>query len=276
MSIILEGNIEEIKAWGRQQADDEVSCREVLVGRSPLKARIFATVALRVVHRAVDQLIPRLSDSHSTGADRFYLIKHLHDAVSTTPVSPWAFLADDARAAVALEIAQRCRSTPWLFRLSSSRPLPPLEVLSERERQEDPGELPSSSRHVLAFLEGLVLEDLASEPLHDEYLSKLRRLQSGFGLTTEELKMLLGVSRTSIQKWLAGGGISRDVQARIDANLTLLAHLESYLRPGLLPSVVRQSGRGLKGKTPLDLILKGRGEAVVDYFERLTNYGATA
>jgi len=149
--------------------------------------------------------------------------------------------------------------------------------LGSRRREETPREnLSTFSRHVLTFLEGIVLEDLATEPLHDEYIAKLQRLQNGLGLTTEDLRILLGVSRTSVQKWLAGGGISPEVRARIDANLVLLVRLESYVRPGLLLSVVRRPGKGLRGKTPLALILKGKGAAVIDYFECLTNYGATA
>ncbi len=276
VEVLLEGNVEDIKAWGLGQADDEVSCREVLMGRSPLKARTFANVALKVVHGAVSQLLTVVEGQH-----RAYLIHHLHEAVTAAPVSPWVLVIDDARGAVALEIAQRCRSIPWLFR----RDLTALPQLSVRARLEDAAgmggggqsEKPlTPSGAVLAFLEGAVLEDLATERLHDEYVAKLQRLRRGFGLSIEELRTLLSVSRTSIHKWLAGGGISPESRARIDENLAWVTQMESYWRPGLLPSIVRRHGLGLKGRTPLELILKGKSEDVIRYFDELTDYGATA
>ncbi len=273
MSILLRGDVDQIQGWGLRQADDEVSCREVLTGTSTRKARTYIAVALKVVHQAYAEIIAEISGSP---AERIYLAKHLHDAVSSAPVSLWTALADDTRAVVALEIAQRCRNMPFLNRLQDAPGLPIVEVMSRWEAEQSEKQLPAPSKRLMAFLEGAVLEDLATEPLHDEYVSKLHLLQAGFGLNIEELRTLLHVSRTSIQKWLAGGGISRDVQARIDEHLGQLARMESYWRPGLLPSIVRRPGRGLKGKTPLGLILKGKSDAVIEYFDALTDYGATA
>ncbi len=273
MSVLLEGNAEQVQDWGLRQAAELVSCRDVMKGTSPHKARVFASIALEVVHRAVAEIT---SVCRPSDVERVYLIKHLHDAVTATAVSPWIVLADDARAAVALEIAQRCRTTVFLCAPRHVPQLPIVEAMKRFAAEQSQQHVQQASPRLVAFLEGVVLEDLATEPLHDEYLTKLQRLQSGFGLNTQELTALLHVSRTSIQKWLAGGGISRDVQARIDEQLAYLARMESHWRPGLLPSIVRRHGRGLKGKTPLELILKGKSDAVIDYFDALSDYSATA
>jgi transcriptional regulator with XRE-family HTH domain len=273
VTALLDGTPEEVQAWGRRQAADRVSCREVLAGRSPRKARAFVSAALKVVHRAVEEVT---AAAHPPAAERAYLIKHLHDAVVATAVSPWAMVADDARAAVALEIAQRCRSTPFLHR-GREGPGGLAGAALRRLAAAQAGEgWPAASPRLVAFLEGAVLEDLAGEPLHDEYLTKLQRLQHGLGLNTQELARLLRVSRTSIQKWIAGGGLSRDVQARIDEHLAYLARMESHWRPGLLPSILRRRARGLRGRTPLQLILAGQSDEVVEYFDALSDDSATA
>jgi hypothetical protein len=273
MNILLEGNVDEVQDWGLRQAEDRVSCRDVITGRSPHKARAFVSVALKVVHRAVEEITAAMELSD---AERAYLTKHLHDAVAATAISPWMVFADDARATIALEIAQRCRTTPFLNGRRDAPQLPVLDAMRRLAAAQSKNQWPKASPRLVAFLEGAVLEDLASEPLYDEYLTKLQRLQSGFGLNTQELSTLLHVSRTSIQKWLAGGGISRAVQARIDEQLAHLARMESHWRPGLLPSIVRRHGRGLRGKTPLQLILTGKSDAVTEYFDALSDYGATA
>jgi hypothetical protein len=272
---LLDGTIDEVQEWGRRQAEDRVSCRDIITGRSPSKARQFVVVALTLVHRAVEELPAVVNPS---GAQRVYLNKHLHDAVSATVASPWMLVTDDARAAVALELAQRCRTLPLLSGSGGgSWPVLALpDALRGAEATGPADRWPTASPRLVAFIEGAVLEDLAGEPSHDEYLTKLQRLQHGFGLNIQELTRLLHVSRTSVQKWLAGGGISRDVQARIDEQLAYLARMESHWRPGLLPSIVRRRGRGLGGRTPLQLILAGQNDKVLEYFDALSDYGATA
>jgi hypothetical protein len=272
---LLDGTIDEVQEWGRRQAEAQISCRDVITGRSPSKARQFVAVALTLVHRAMEELT---AEVRAPDAERAYLNKHLHEAVSATVMSPWMVVADDARAAVALELAQRCRSIP-LLNGGGGGPWSALPLPDALRRSEAAGSVegwPTASPRLVAFIEGAVLEDLTGEPGHDEYLTKLQRLQHGFGLNIQELTRLLHVSRTSVQKWLAGGGISRDVQARIDEQLNYLARMESHWRPGLLPSIVRRRGRGLRGRTPLQLILAGKSDEVLEYFDSLSDYGATA
>ena len=268
MDVLLEGDLDAVREWGRRQVAEAVSCQEVLAGASPAKARAFAEAALEVVHSAVRAVTATRAILPLQSA---YLTRFLHEAVTAAVVSPWAIVDDDCRGAVALEIAQRCRTTPFLR--GAARPLTLPARIPTMLRDHPPTHL---LPHLLTFLEGVVLEDLATEPLQDEYLSKVKRLQTGFGLTTEELAELLRVSRTAIHKWTQGRGISRDAQARIDEWLGVLARMESYWRPGRLPSILRRHGRRLRGNTPLALILQGKADRVLEYFDALTDYGATA
>lgn len=273
MTVLLDGTPEAVQAWGMRQARDRVSCREVAAGRSPRKARAFVSVALQVVHRALREVTAAVEPPE---AERAYLIKHLHEAVAATVVSPWSAVADDARAAVALELARRCRSIPCLNHRREARDRLVHEMIRRvAADRSTKGWAPASPR-LVAFLDGAVLEDLAGDPLHDEYLTKVQRLQTGFGLNTQELAKLLGVSRTSIQKWISGGGVSRDVQARIDEHLANLTRMENHWRPGLLPSIMRRRGRRLQGRTPLQLMLAGKSDQIIEYFDALSDYGATA
>lgn len=264
---LLQGDLNAVREWGRAQAPEGVSCREVLAGTSPARTRAFARTALDVVHGAIRIVT---TTQPVSAVESAYLTKHLHDAVTATVVSPWAMVDDDCRGAVALEVAQRCRTSPLLRGALAPLTLPPRPAA----RTDEPG--PRGLPHLLTFLEGVVLEDLAEEPLQNEYLSKVERLQSGFGLTTEELRTLLGVSRAAIHKWAEGHGISRNVRARIDGQLGTLVRMESYWRPGRLPSIMRRQARGLKRHTPLALLLQGRSDRVLQYFEALTDYSGTA
>jgi len=267
-NVLFHGDLDAVREWGKAQATRGVSCHEVLAGTSPVKARAFAQAALQVVHSALRVVTATRPVSALESA---YLTKHLHDAVAVSVVSPWTSVDDDCRGAVALEVAQRCRTAPFLRGALSPLKLP-ASTVQMRGGQSRPTALP----HLLAFLEGVVLEDLATDPLQDEYLSKVKRLQAGFGLTTEELRKLLGVSRAAIHKWMEGHGISREVKARIDEWLEILVRMESYWRPGRLPSIMRRRARGLKGQTALSLLLRGQAGRVLTYFEALTDYSGTA
>ncbi|GEM_PF-5415662 len=266
MNVVLEGDPDALRAWGRAQAPGAVSCHEVLAAGSPAKARAFAEAALAVVHRA---LMLVATPAAVNPLESAYLTKHLHDAVPATIVSPWTELDDDCRGAVALEVAQRCRTVTFFRDVARPMAAPPRTTVTSADALR-------RYYHLVAFLEGIVLEDLANEPLQDEYLNKVRRLRSGLGLTTEDLAKLLRITRAAIHKWTQGKGVSLELRARIDEWLAVLTRLESYWRPGLLPSILRRHGRGLGGKRPLDVMLHGGVDRVLEYFDALTDYGATA
>ncbi len=268
MSILLEGDVEAVREWGRQQVARGVLCHEVLEGTSPAKTRAYAQAALELVHGAVREVTATRAVPATFAV---YLSKFLHDAVTATLISPWVAVDDDCRGAVALELAQRCRTMPVL-QSHYAQLTPPSRIIRLTPDEHRAQSLP----YLLLFLDSLVLEDLAAEPLHDEYLGKVQRLQTGFGMTTDELSKLLHISRAAMHKWTQGGGMSRDVHARIDEWLDVLVRMESYWRPGRLPSIIRRRGRGLKGKTPLEFILAGKPAEVLEYFDVLTDYSGTA
>jgi len=277
MSVLLNGNVRQVKAWGRRQHPQGLSCRRVSEGRSPGVAQEFAQVGLHLVHRALDDLSGYVAER-----GRPYLAMYLHEAIIAALFSRWAELEDDVRGLVALEVAQRARNAlaHGLIEPSGSTTdhvdlLKHIETLSPQSRKAKEGrrKIPPE---LVTFISARVLQDLSEESIHDVYLSKLERLRSGLGLNQNELAQLLSVTPEAIRKWVRGGGISPGVRGAIDLHLALLDRLETYIRPGLLPAVLRRPARGLEGRRPIALVLGGDEETLVQYFENLTTYASTA
>ncbi|MBI4279372.1 MAG: hypothetical protein HY660_13040 [Armatimonadetes bacterium] len=239
------------------------------------------------MHRALDELARYVAESAQA-----YLVLYLHEAVVAALFSRWAAYEDDARGVIALEVARRARNA------LAHGLIEPAEVtrkfgaaLEEALKKLSPpktgkrapptgappkGPLPKVPPELVTFIAGRVLEDLAGEYLRDGYLSRLERLRSGFGLTQHELARLLEVTPEATRKWVRGGGISPDARGLIDLHLALLERLETYVRPGLLPAILRRPARGLGGRRPAELLLEGQGETIAEYLEALTTYASTA
>ncbi len=272
MNVLLEGTQGDVRAWAEEQIADFVSCRELLAGRSPRLAHAFTAAALRLVHRALAELPPL-----SEGSGKTYVWLSLHEAVASALASAWTFREDDARHIVALELAQRLRTTcapffgqaPTVF-FDSNLMAVPRSLPSTRSSD------PHNAERVLAYVAGLVDLDLAQEQGRSEFLGKLKRLKTGFGLTQRELATLLKVRPQAIRKWLAGGGASSEVRAAVDVHLAKLQRLESHFKTGMLPSILRRPDRGLKGRTPMTVVLADKADEFADYVERVIADGRTA
>ncbi|MGQ0551345.1 MAG: hypothetical protein ACT4PY_16920 [Armatimonadota bacterium] len=212
-----------------------------------------------------------------------YLVLYLHEAVITSIFSRWTDFEDDARSLVALEVAHRARNALAHGLIEVTELAMDFDHLSGEaiEKLSPPSKKvdwkrPKIRPELVNYIYVRILQDLFQESNQDVYLSKLERLRAGFGLNQHELARLLDVTAESIRKWVRGGGISPDVRGVIDLNVALLNQLETYVRPGLLPAVLRRPARGLDGRRPLELLFSREGESIVQYLENLTTYATTA
>jgi DNA-binding XRE family transcriptional regulator len=199
----------------------------------------------------------------------------LHEAVAAALTSPWVERKDDLRAVIALECAMRSRlwaaeMQPDLVVENLSHHLLLAEVKSREPGSANSAQVITGMHHLVEYVRSLVSADLMQHTRRQEYLGKVERLRTGYGLGETELATLLDVTRQALHKWETGGTIALESAAKIDRAFTLLLELESYVKPGLLPVVIRRPGRSLRGRTPLSLILTDKGHEVARYFEWLT------
>jgi hypothetical protein len=96
-------------------------------------------------------------------------------------------------------------------------------------------------------------------------------IQEAFELSDGELGALFNVSRQAAQQWklrIIPPGRVADVGRVAD----LARLLKRRLRAERLPQIVRTPGRGLQGRTILEVIAKGGVAPVYEYLERMYSY----
>ena len=96
-------------------------------------------------------------------------------------------------------------------------------------------------------------------------------IRSAFGLSMEDVASLFGVTRPAVQQWrIKGVPVTR--AADVDRVRELS---EVFLRkfiPARVPQIVRTPGKGLGGKSALDVMRERGVEPVYAYLERLFAY----
>ncbi|HEY9085585.1 MAG TPA: helix-turn-helix transcriptional regulator [Candidatus Tyrphobacter sp.] len=97
------------------------------------------------------------------------------------------------------------------------------------------------------------------------------RIRSAFGLSTEELAALFGVSRPAVQQWRTNGvPITR--AADVDRVRELADVFARKFIPERVPQIVRTSGKGLSNRSVLQVIAEQGVGPVYAYLERLFSY----
>ena len=96
-------------------------------------------------------------------------------------------------------------------------------------------------------------------------------IQQAFALSDGELGALFNVSRQAAQQWkMRTVPPSRVADVARVADLAQL--LKRRLKPERLPQIVRTPGRGLQGRTVLEVLKRHGVEPVYEYLERLYSY----
>ncbi|MBV9402891.1 MAG: hypothetical protein JO018_04090 [Candidatus Eremiobacteraeota bacterium] len=96
-------------------------------------------------------------------------------------------------------------------------------------------------------------------------------IQETFALSDGELGALFNVSRQAAQQWkMRTVPPSRVADVARVADLAQL--LKRRLKPERLPQIVRTPGRGLQGRTVLEVLKRHGVEPVYEYLERLYSY----
>ena len=97
------------------------------------------------------------------------------------------------------------------------------------------------------------------------------QIRSAFGLSTEELASLFHVTRPAVAQWRENG-----VPVTRGADVDRVRELSQvFLRkfiPARVPQIVRTPGKGLGGKSVLQVIAESGVEPVYAYLERLFAY----
>jgi transcriptional regulator with XRE-family HTH domain len=99
----------------------------------------------------------------------------------------------------------------------------------------------------------------------------LDEIRDAFGLSTEALASLFHVTRPAVQQWRTNG-IPVTRAADVDRVRELS---EVFLRkfiPARVPQIVRTPGKGLGGKSVLEVVAESGVEPIYAYLERLFAY----
>lgn len=99
----------------------------------------------------------------------------------------------------------------------------------------------------------------------------LDEIRGRFGISEDELAGLFGVTRPAIAKWrLRGVPVAR--AADVDRVRELAGYFGRRFVAARIPQIVRTPGKGLAGKTVLDVLAEGGVDRVYAYLERLFSY----
>ncbi len=190
----------------------------------------------------VDSRDGRLTVADANGRAAGALLGVLENASVDAPFLSWTakFESGDA---VALELVNRLRM------LVGARPLapppapvpPPVDDLAAQRFQR-------LVRHYLN---------------HPEDENPLLRLLTLFALSKSELGRLFGVTRQSIDGWLAHG-VPSDRQEKLATLLALADLLERKLKPRRIPGVARRPAEAYGGGTMLELIASDRQRELLE------------
>ena len=99
----------------------------------------------------------------------------------------------------------------------------------------------------------------------------LDEIRARFALSEDALAALFAVSRPAIAKWRQRG-VPVERAADVDRVRELAGYFGRRFIAARIPQIVRTPGKGLGGKTVLDVIADGDVDRVYAYLENLFSY----
>jgi len=101
----------------------------------------------------------------------------------------------------------------------------------------------------------------------------LDRVQDAFHLTGSELGALFGVTRQAVEQWRIRG-VPVERSADVDRVAEAAAIFTETFIPARVPQIVRTPGRGLRGRTVLEVLAADGAVPVLEYLYGLLNFGS--
>lgn len=101
----------------------------------------------------------------------------------------------------------------------------------------------------------------------------LDRVQHAFQLTGSELGALFGVTRQAVEQWRVRG-VPVQRSADVDRVAEAAAIFTETFIPARVPQIVRTPGRGLHGRTVLEVLATDGAVPVLEYLYGLLNFGS--
>lgn len=216
---------------------------------------------------SVDPLMHRLAilSQQVVSRDAELASSVLHTELASVVASPWFGSSASFSADVGLGLT--CRFRVWVSEVVARRDsTEPIEVVPLQPPAR--GEWIPLPSHAVSYVALASLDALMSEREGNDYLYKLDRIQSLFGLRPGEVTHLLDVSRQGMQKWQAGGSIAPERLASIDDLYNLAMWFASHVRPEALPAFMRRRIDALGHQTPVDWLLSRRSSELRRIYER--------
>lgn len=101
--------------------------------------------------------------------------------------------------------------------------------------------------------------------------TQIAYIREVFGISNTELGKIFGVERQAVAQW-SSRGIPPQRSAQFDRIVELGQFLQRRLIPARIPQIVRTPGKGLGGKTVLEVLRSEGVEPIYDYLRMLAAY----
>ncbi len=240
------------------------------------EAARFAAGLVPDVVAALDHLVPTLGDSANRSALRRYHT-YVESAARTLVALPSVSASTSLSPAVLYSLLQpEFVRLPWVA--PSEDGIGVLTVLIDRVR----GLVSGTPQQCIRARTGLdehylswFAQAIGDIEFERQSATPLRRAMTTLDLTSGAMAELMGVSRQSVDKWLAGGP-PPDRLAKIGAIVKIADILRYRLREGMPPIVARRQAVAYGDRSMLDLIASDEHEWLLADIEDMFDYSTVA
>ncbi len=268
LNILLNASVTTLQRWCESSRLIRGSVvREFVQEQTWTSARALAAAADPAVNSFVAIVSSRLPAQGE--AARRLLYFELGEVV----LSGWLYAATSTEVGFTMGLAAQLRH--WILELRSAGMV--TASLLVREIQPPRITAPRSVQpQAAAYLVSAALEHSAGADRQEAYRQRVSTLRARMALSGADLARLLRVSREAVRQWESGSAISEDRWAAIDSAYQTMGHLLKYFKPERLPAVLRRPIPALENRSPWDLILMGREQELLRFYDNVLTYGVTA
>lgn len=266
--ILLGGSVTSLQGWPLT--------RKFIAGTSATEfvAAQTSATATRFV-AAVDPLIHAYAGLvRDSIPDKTGLVEQLlHGELSRVCAGGWIGATASVESDVAIGLVSELRR--WLKELQHTGRV--AEALAIRDLEPPPPRTQISiNPAALAYVAAAALDLFLEEERSGAYHTKVKRIQSLLGLKPSEMAHLLDITSEGLRRWERGSPIATERWASIDQRFGTVQRLTRYIKPEVLPAVIRRPVPALGGATPLAWLLGHRDAELLAFYDDIFSYAVTA